>query len=103
MPKHHEALIIEDNSTAIFLCQRMLNQTNAFNKITTKTNGLIAIEYIHDKISIGKQLPTLILLDISMPVMDGHQFLREFRQIVPATQKPPTIVVLTTSELKEDK
>jgi CheY-like chemotaxis protein len=47
--------------------------------------------------------PDLILLDLGMPVMDGHSFLKHYAERY-ANQHPDTkIVVLTSSLLKEDK
>ncbi len=47
--------------------------------------------------------PDLILLDLSMPVMDGHTFLKHYAERY-ANKHPDTkIVVLTSSLLKEDK
>jgi CheY-like chemotaxis protein len=60
-------------------------------------NGLEAIENIKEKISQGIGLPDLILLDINMPIMDGWQFLDEFRQTRKTKPDEKTIIYLVSS------
>ncbi len=47
--------------------------------------------------------PDLILLDLSMPVMDGHNFLKHYTERFGGGHPDTKIVVLTSSLLKEDK
>ena len=60
-------------------------------------NGLDAIEEIKEKINSGNTLPDLILLDINMPIMDGWQFLDEFRKTRIVTQGERTTIYLVSS------
>ena len=50
-------------------------------------NGQIALDYLHSHIP-----PSLIVLDLMMPVMDGFKFLEE-KQKDPKLQKIPTIML----------
>ena len=52
---------------------------------------------------LKNDFPDLILLDLGMPVMDGHTFLKHYTERL-ANEHPDTkIVVLTSSLLKEDR
>lgn len=54
------------------------------------SNGLDALEYV-----VKNGVPTLVIADLTMPVMDGRQFLAERRKWLYLTQVP--FVVLTAS------
>lgn len=49
----------------------------------------------------GEFIPDLILLDINMPKMDGHEFLAEYSK--KNRDVPPVIVMLTSSDNQKDK
>jgi hypothetical protein len=56
-------------------------------------NGREALE------AVAQELPSLIMLDLTMPVMDGFEFAREFRKVEPWKNVP--IVVITAMDLDE--
>jgi CheY-like chemotaxis protein len=58
-------------------------------------NGRTALQ------AIDIQLPSLILLDLMMPVMDGFEFLRELRQREDGRLIP--VVVVTAKDLSTDE
>jgi signal transduction histidine kinase/DNA-binding response OmpR family regulator len=49
--------------------------------------------------AVAQELPSLIMLDLTMPVMDGFEFAREFRKVEPWKNVP--IVVITAMDLDE--
>jgi CheY-like chemotaxis protein len=51
--------------------------------------------------ALENQLPSLILLDLMMPVMDGFEFLRELRQREEGRLIP--VVVVTAKDLSTDE
>lgn len=76
-------LIVEDSSVIRTLVRRLLEKDPEIEVVGTAFNGQIALE----KIPI--LAPNVILLDIEMPVMNGIDFLKEFRK----TYSQPTIVL----------
>lgn len=57
-------------------------------------NGLDALTYLHDR-----PAPALILLDLTMPVMNGFQF-REAQQSDPALAAIPVVVMAARGSLE---
>ena len=102
-------LLIEDNPDDEILTRRALEQYSGFDCVDVASDGVEALEYLSIEggfPSSGKNVPTnttlpdLILLDLKMPRLNGHEFLRYVREN-PATAHIP-IVVLTTSSEEED-
>ncbi|QNF31373.1 response regulator (plasmid) [Adhaeribacter swui] len=90
-----KVLIVDDDSTAHFLMTRIIKSTIANRQILYANNGQEALTILHEHCFI-ERCPTLILLDINMPVMDGFEFLNAI-QDTPLAKLPLHIVVLTSS------
>ena len=57
-------------------------ELNKFSReVVTFANGYEAINHLKKTLADHQQLPDIILLDLNMPVMDGWQFLDEFKHI----------------------
>jgi signal transduction histidine kinase/DNA-binding response OmpR family regulator len=92
---HHESagriLVVDDNPEDRLMLRRMLEGEGW--TIEDAENGKLALE------SVAESLPDIIMLDLMMPVMDGFQFLHEFRKNEAWQQVP--VVVLTAMDLDE--
>lgn len=91
-------LLIEDNPMDVDLTKRAFTRRKLTNPIEVARDGAEALEWI-EKWDSGSPIPTVILLDLKLPKVDGLEVLRQFKahpkyRVIP-------IVVLTTSE--EDK
>jgi len=95
MSKFKDVFVIDDDKVFHFIIKRLFSKNNIEITPSFYMNGLEAIEEIKDKISHGFRLPDLILLDINMPIMDGWQFLEEFRKT--KKEEGQTIIYLVSS------
>jgi len=84
-------LVVDDNPEDRLMLCRMLEGEGW--TIAEAENGRLALE------SVAAVLPDVIMLDLMMPVMDGFQFLHEFRKTEAWQQVP--VVVLTAMDLDE--
>jgi len=93
-------LLVEDNPDDVRLTRRALKQNNITNDLVVMNDGVEAVDYLIKTVTDGGQgvLPTVILLDLKLPRMDGFEVLRRIRADERLKRLP--VVVLTTS--KED-
>ena len=96
-------LIVEDNEVDHFVMNKLIKTVHNYAKIITCYNGKFAIEtLIHLKETDAALLPQFIFLDLSMPVMDGWQFLDEFKRLNIDVAGRIKIYILTFSIFKKD-
>lgn len=78
MKEINSICIIDDDRIVVFGITKMLDATVKCNNIMAFGNGKVAIDAIKELIREKKEIPSVIFLDINMPIMDGWQFLEEF-------------------------
>lgn len=86
------ALVVEDDERSRELFRRTLEKDGW--TVREAQSGVVAMR------SVAEQCPSLILLDLMMPEMDGFEFLDELRHH-PAWQSIP-VIVITAKELTEE-
>ncbi len=89
--------IIDDDDIFVYLTTRLIEQTKMVDEINVFDNGLEAIEFLKANKHSPELLPELVFLDLSMPIMDGWQFLNEYTSLSPHLDKKVTIYVLSSS------
>lgn len=87
-------LVVDDTPENIDVLSGILRQDY---KIKAALNGNLAL-----KIANGKHKPDLILLDVMMPEIDGHQVCRQLKSN-PETTHIPIIFVTAKSEVVDEK
>jgi two-component system response regulator len=103
MPQHDEIeiLLVEDNADDVELCLHALRKEKLSNKIHVARDGQEALDFLFDRAEHAPEtLPSLILLDLKLPKVDGIQVLREVKTN-PLTRCLP-VVVLTSSHEERD-
>jgi CheY-like chemotaxis protein len=94
-------LLVEDNNAHAMLIMRAFERLGFSGKIDWVKDGRAALDYLHEQEIMGEGiLPQLVMLDLRLPKLDGHEVLREMKRsdrlkIIP-------VVVLTTSTSKDD-
>ena len=100
MPDNGLILIAEDQEDDILLIRRSLEKAGVRNPIHVVRNGEETIAYLKGEAKSAIQdecrVPSLLLLDLKMPRMDGFEVLRWIRQ--QPGLKALRIIVLTSSE-----
>jgi CheY-like chemotaxis protein len=96
-------LLVEDDEAHAMLTMRALEDAKMASKTYWVTDGEEALDYLFRR---GKWTdkknprPDLILLDLRLPKLDGHEVLKEIKQSEDVRVIP--VVVLTTSRGEAD-
>lgn len=97
-------LLVEDNPDDELLLLRALKKNHMSNRVVVVRDGVEALEYLFSTGAYEKNkpgdLPHLILLDLKLPKIGGHEVLKRLRAD-PRTRYIP-VVVLTSSAEERD-
>jgi len=80
MIKYRKVFVVDDDKIYHFILKNILNKNDIAIDSSFFENGQDALEILKEEIS-SNNFPDMILLDINMPIMDGWQFLEEFRKL----------------------
>lgn len=72
-------LLIDANKQSAHLNEEMIKATNLVDHVAVAYNAENAINYINQRVAVGKELPNIILLDINLPGMSSWDFLEMFK------------------------
>lgn len=90
-------LLVDDDESVIFFHKLLIQKLEITDELIIKKNGKEAIDYLREQ-GGGALMPSLILLDIDMPVMDGYEFLEAYTKLPRQLQVSNIIIVSTSSQ-----
>ena len=90
-------LLVEDDNIDAMTVKRSLNDLGAKVSLARSTNGEEALAYLRDP---NNEIPSIILLDLNMPKMNGMEFLKVVKNDEKLRQIP--VIVFTTSKEEYD-
>ena len=96
-------LLVEDNQADAEMTIDALREANLLNPVVHVEDGVEALDYLECRGPLQDRrdgLPTVVLLDIKMPRMDGLEVLRHMRQS-PQLKRLP-VVMLSSSREESD-
>lgn len=97
-----QVLLIDDDQVYLFAATKTIEATGLAGNVEVCTNGLDALEYLKKIIGTSAKLPDVIFIDINMPVMDGWEFLEEYKTLSKDIASPIKIYILSSSVDKND-
>ena len=99
-----DILLVEDDLDDVKLALLAFEGANLGNTVHVARDGVEALEFLLGPGSgvdqINPARPTLVLLDLKLPRLDGHEVLRRIRSD-PRTSGIPVIVLTSSSEERD--
>lgn len=96
-------LLVEDDLGHARLIEKNLQRANIANSILKLENGQKAVDFLFSEGEYsGAKLPTplLVMLDLNLPVLNGHQVLKRMKEDS-RTRRIPVIILTTTEDSRE--
>ncbi|RPD46992.1 response regulator [Hymenobacter sediminis] len=96
-------LLVEDDFFDTMTAQKAFEKFSVPHKLYTAFNGLEALDMLLGSNGVEpiRPLPEVILLDLNMPKMNGHEFLAEIRNHPELSTIP--VFITTTSGMDVDR
>lgn len=99
--KSAHILLVEDNDGDILLTTEALQERPFIKKISIVKNGKEALDFLFQRgIFQNEPHPDLILLDVNLPLKNGHEVLKTIKQDERTKMIP--VIMLTTSSSGKD-
>lgn len=102
--EHKAILLVEDNPDDAALTLRAFKRSHVMNPIVVARDGIEALDYLFGRGELGEraagQLPTLVVLDLKLPKLDGLGVLKAMREEESTRLLP--VVILTSSKEEQD-
>lgn len=95
-------MLVDDNDTDNFISKRIIEITRFAKRVEVKSSGKAALDYLKEHENDGNNLPSLIFLDINMPIVDGFVFLYEFEKFNELVRSKCKVIFLSSSDNKRD-
>ena len=93
--------VVEDDKANNFLCKMTLDEVGITN-VRSFLRAELALADLKNLLDANQEFPSLILLDINMPCIDGWGFLNEFRNFPEAARLKTSIYLFSTSDHPND-
>lgn len=95
--KFETLYLVDDDEVFQFIAKHTIQRTGIVGNIQVFSNGQLALNSLESVLDSPGLQPDVILLDLTMPVLDGWGFLEDFLLLKPRMGKKVLIYVVSSS------
>ena len=95
--------MVDDDPYSNLICNHIIRQVAGDVELLEFTNPKVGLEYIETAYNPEQEIPTVLLLDINMPVMTCWDFLERYDKTPAEIKKQINIYLLSSSIDNRDK
>src|SRR2546428_13278255 len=95
-------MIVDDSKIDLFLHERFIQLSGIGDEVISYNNAKSALQYINENLNAPSELPTVILLDIQMPEINGFEFLNQMQQFPEHIRSVISIVMVSSTVDRKD-
>lgn len=95
-------LVVDDDGDQLHIIERCYELSGRTNKLVLLHSGEDFTDFMAQVDTGNEAMPSLVLLDINMPIIDGFDVLQVIRQRE-KFREIPVIIMLTASNAKADR
>ncbi|MEQ8552752.1 MAG: response regulator [Cyclobacteriaceae bacterium] len=102
MNKVHRLFIVDDDNLFTHITSLVVGDSDLVEEVKVYSNGKEVYDYLQINQHAPEKLPDVILLDLSMPIMDGWGFLDKFMKLNLNAAKEIEIYICSSSISPEE-
>lgn len=91
-------LLIDDDPDDNFLHRLVIEESGLCEEVREATTAAEALRYLAQPDTADHPFPSLVLLDVNMPGMNGFEFLDEYPRWVHNPSRNPLVLLLTAAK-----
>lgn len=89
--------LIDDDHIFVYGAKRLMREINFFEELSVFNNGQDALDHFEAQSQNPEMVPSVIFLDLNMPVMNGWEFLEAFLDLPGIIVQDIAIYIMSSS------